>query len=378
MRFSDVIGLDKQKAFLISGVQSNRIAHAQFFEGPRGSGNLALALAYIQYIHCSDKSSQDSCGVCTNCKQFANLVYPDLRLSFPYYGSKSIATDFYADFKTALDKNSYMDFAMWAQWLDAENKKLNIPALEMKQMAQHMNLQPFSDGYKVQLIWMPEFLGAEANMLLKLIEEPPENSLFILVGESAENVLTTIKSRTQITRIPPIDNQSMVQHLERTHELDADGALRIAAMCGGDYLLAQELLDNSENEYLEPFIQWLRLVIAVKRFEMISFSESIGKKGRVYQKGFLHYALEILRSTLLWKEADVEPGFSEKESEFIRKLRKVIDLHVVEEALSLISDSLYSIDRNINQKLIFNTLSHHMMAVFGKKRKKEQATNTSK
>jgi DNA polymerase-3 subunit delta' len=170
----------------------------------------------------------------------------------------------------------------------------------------------------------------------------------------------------------------MVQHLERTHELDADGALRIAAMCGGDYLLAQELLDNSENEYLEPFIQWLRLVIAVKRFEMISFSESIGKKGRVYQKGFLHYALEILRSTLLWKEADVEPGFSEKESEFIRKLRKVIDLHVVEEALSLISDSLYSIDRNINQKLIFNTLSHHMMAVFGKKRKKEQATNTSK
>ena len=126
MRFSDVIGLDKQKAFLISGVQSNRIAHAQFFEGPRGSGNLALALAYIQYIHCSDKSSQDSCGVCTNCKQFTNLVYPDLRLSFPYYGSKSIATDFYADFKTALDKNSYMDFAMWAQWLDAENKKLNI------------------------------------------------------------------------------------------------------------------------------------------------------------------------------------------------------------------------------------------------------------
>jgi DNA polymerase III subunit delta' len=371
MRFADVIGQEKAKSSLKAGVDAGRIPHAQFFVGPEGSGSMALALAYVQYIHCSQRTD-DSCGECTNCRQFSGMIYPDLRFTYPFAGKDSLSDDFRGKWDQAFKANPYLNLSQWMDILDV--KTVNIFIKELKHLAHNMEFQPFADGYKVQFIWHPEFMAGDSNAILKLIEEPPENSLFILVGESTETVLKTIVSRTQIVRVPPIDNNSMRQVLMQKHGLTEAESMRISSICTGNYLLAQELIENKENEYLDTFIEWLRLINKVNRLEMLKHKEQLLKGGKVYQKGFLLYALSIFRAALLYKYANKEPEFSVKEREFIYKLKTVIDHEVVAKAEELISEYIYAIDRNVSARMIFNSLTHDMMAAFVKKRSRTQAT----
>src|ERR1017187_1675453 len=208
MLFSEVIGHYALKNKLLANLKSGKVSHAQLFLGQSGWGSLALALAYAQYVNCTNPGENDSCGACDNCRRMASLQHPDLHFSYPVIarksGTKPVSLEYIEEWRKAVLDNPYMDYAQWMQVIEAENKQGNITADECRDIIHKPSLKPMYDGYKILIMWLPEYLGKEGNILLKTLEEPAPNTLMILIAENEENILQTILSRTQIQRVTGI------------------------------------------------------------------------------------------------------------------------------------------------------------------------------
>src|ERR1700744_2084820 len=219
MQFNQIVGQEAVKQRLINTVAENRVSHAQLFLGPEGSGSLALAVAYAQYLSCENKRPDDSCGECSSCRKYQKLVHPDLHFSYPFFAKhkEDTATTFIEQWREAFLNSPYLTLDAWRGYLDAENKQANINIAECHQIIKKLSFKPFESAYKILILWLPEFLDKEGNALLKIIEEPQPNTLFLLVAQNQDQILNTILSRTQLVKIPALGYDEIREHLMLHH-----------------------------------------------------------------------------------------------------------------------------------------------------------------
>src|SRR6185503_7487987 len=276
MQFRDIVGQDAVKQRLLSSVKENRVSHAQLFLGPGGSGSLPLAVAYGQYLSCEDKQPDDSCGVCSSCRKYQKLMHPDLHFSYPFFAKhkEDTAITFIEQWREAFLNNPYLNLDTWREYLDAENKQANINIAECHQIIKKLSFKPFESPYKVLILWLPEYLDKEGNALLKIIEEPQPNTLFLLVAQNQDQILNTILSRTQLIKIPALGFNEIRDHLVEKHNQTIEAASQIAYLCNGNLADALAMLTDDTNSFHGQFVQWLRLCFGNKGIEIVAFVDT--------------------------------------------------------------------------------------------------------
>lgn len=301
MQFKDIIGQEDFKERLLNSVRYERMPHAQIFLGPEGCGKLAMALAFAQFVLCENSTENESCGECPACNKAGKMIHPDIHFSFPTVGSKMISSNFYKEWRTAIATNPYLNVNQWLQSIQAENKQGNITKDECVSIVNKLSFKTFEGSHKILIMWLPEYLRKEGNRLLKLIEEPPENTLFILVAENQELILNTILSRCQIVKVNKLSDEAIIGGLIEKEQLTEEEATRIAYLSNGNYNAAVSGIGQLENDSAADFIKWFRVCFAGKGAEMVAWVDEFSKLGRENQKQFLRYALHFLREYMVIK-----------------------------------------------------------------------------
>ncbi|WP_134087679.1 ATP-binding protein [Olivibacter sp. XZL3] len=368
MQFRDIVGQEQVKAHLINTVKENRVSHAQLFLGPEGSGSLPLALAYAQYINCENKQENDSCGSCSSCRKYTKLIHPDLHFSYPFFAShkEDTASTFIEQWRTSFLKNPYLNLDSWRNSLDAGNKQANINIAECHHIIQKLSLKAFEASYKVLIMWLPEFLDKEGNTLLKLIEEPPANTLFLLVTQNQDQLLNTIISRTQLVKIKAIDKPSLTEFLVEEKGLSRERAAQLAYISEGNMQQALSLLSDEGGGYFQLFVQWLRFCFGGKVLDIMQIvEEDLSKLGRENQKSFLLYAIQMMRDVVLYKEgAKALVHLPEAELSFVEKFSPLYETAKLEACVSIFEKTSYYVERNANPKILFLDVSLQLVLLF--------------
>ena len=370
MKFSEVIGQENIKKSLIYAVNVNRIPHALLFEGPEGTGKLSLAIAFAQYINCEDKQEDDSCGRCISCLKFKKLIHPDLHFVFPIFKgekTKAVCDEFLSSWREMILESPYFTPQDWFAYIGKEKGQGMIYAEEASEIMRKLNLKTFEADYKCMIIWLPEKMNVTAsNKLLKILEEPPEKTVFILITEEIESMLPTMLSRCQAIRVPPIDDANLYNSLFSQFELSDHEVKGAVLMSDGNYLRAIDLLENNEDNqmYLDSFITLMRMAYGKKILDLIEWAESMGRLSLEKQKGFLGYMLKAMRENFMITEgagsrviqSPAERSFSEKFHPFIND-RNIFTL--TEEA----ERAHYHLTRNGRAKIIFMDMALSIMQV---------------
>ena len=369
MPFKDIIVLESEKVFLRQMVENNHLPHALLFLGPKGCGKLPLAIAFAQYILCEQKQSNGACGNCDNCQKASRFIHPDIHFSYPIVGSKVNCDTFLSDWRSALTNSPYLGYNQWMQLIGAENKQGNINKEECVNIIKKLSLKTFEASHKILIMWLPEFLGKEGNRLLKLIEEPPEQTLFILVAEDSEKILNTILSRCQLLKFSPLSDEAIADGLVEKTNVGREKAISTAHLANGDFNEALRLIHQKEGDYSSMFLDWLRKCYKGHGPEMVQWVNQFADLGRENQKQLILYGLHFLREYTLLKVAGLEKlRLTEKELETARNLTNVIAFDQVETINNLLSDCHYYIERNANPKVLFLDASIQMNQILKRKR----------
>lgn len=369
MQFKEIVGHKSIKSHLINSVKNNRVSHAQLFLGPEGSGSLALALAYAQYINCENKNEDDSCGLCPSCRKYEKLIHPDLHFSYPFFakGKEETATTYMDEWRKAFLTNPYLGLSFWREQLDSGNKQANINIAEAHDIIKKLSLKSFESEYKVLIMWLPEYLDTQGNALLKLIEEPPAKTLFLLVAENQDKIINTIISRTQLIKINKLHHDEMKNYLIEDRGIDTNKAKEIAFIADGNVQEALNLIhQHGENETFSILVQWLRFIVTDNGKEIISLTEDkLSKLGRENQKSFLLYAINMMRQIILMQQGLRNLVFlQEEEFAFVEKFSGLFRFEQLEEAINILEKSHYGIERNGNAKILFLDLSLQLVLLF--------------
>lgn len=366
MKFKDIIGLEKTKKHLIQTVTDNRISHAQLFLGQKGSGNLALAIAYAQYINCTNKQNNDSCGTCASCIKFEKLIHPDLHFIFPVAKLKgmkdaSSQDDFFLSKwrEISYDKNYHFTLNEWYEKMGIENKQGSINTHDAKSVVKTLMYKSYESEYKIMLIWMPELLHiSAAPRLLKIIEEPPKKTLFLLVAESTDKIIKTILSRAQIVKIPNY-NESDIEKYFST-KTSPQKAKEAAYLANGSIVEARRVINVSETEkyYFESFRKWMRSCFKADFLAITDFVNEISKQVRERQKSFLHYSLKLIRYCIIKNySGDELIRLAGEEKKFVSDFSPFINDKNVEQLYEEINTAMYYIERNAKSEIVFTNLS---------------------
>jgi len=363
MLFKEIIGQQAVKDRLIRSIKEGRISHAQLFLGPEGSGSLALALAYAQYISCSDKQAEDSCGQCLSCVKYNKLVHPDLHFVYPVALSKTnrVSSDLANNWREFFLDNPYITLFGWFETLDAENKQAVIGVDESVDILRKLNLTTYESEYKIMIIWQAEKMNQEAaNKLLKILEEPPENTLFLLVCENEDQLLRTIISRTQLIKIFKINDIELINALIERHNVSPEVAKNIAHIADGNYSAALTLIDETENAKLNllTFQKLMRISFKFDAKGVMAWIDEIAAAGRERQKQFLNYALRIMRESLIINYANGSlVKLSTEEENFVKNFSPFIHINNIEGIVEELNKAYYHMERNANVKILFMDLA---------------------
>lgn len=363
MFFRDVIGQQAVKQRLVHGVQDSRISHAQLFFGPEGSGTLAMAMAYARFVHCTNRGSEDSCGVCPSCQKHDKLVHPDLHLVYPIALSKDVrvSTSVIKEFRDAFLSNPYLTLNDWFEKLEAENKQPVIPVDESAEILKKLSLTTFEGEYKIMIIWMAEKMNLQAaNKLLKILEEPPDKTLFLLVTEAEDQLLRTIVSRTQLVKISRLSDEELKTAIMQRFSLGGEEATRIAFQADGSFSAATELIQKDEQAVfnLQVFQKWMRACLRFDAGKVLEAVDEFAAAGRERQKQFLSYALEMVRESLLVNYADQSLiRIAGEERSFIVKFAPFVHAANAHRFMQEINLAHVHIERNGSAKIIFLDLS---------------------
>lgn len=365
MVFSDIIGQSRTKTFLLQLAQSERVPHALLFLGPTGSGNLALAVAFAQLLQCENQSpipnSQSPICECNACRKAAQFTHPDIHFSFPTVGTNAVSTDYLKQWRAALSENPFMDANSWLQRLGAENKQGNITKEECNAILKKLSLKAFEGRYKILVMWLPEYLGKEGNRLLKLIEEPPEQTIFLLAAENQDLILNTILSRCQLVKTDFLSDEEVMEGLQRQRGLDENRARQVAFLADGDFNTALQIADNPENDDARLLLDWLRKCWRGNGVELVKWTEEFAKLGRENQKQFLHYGLHFLREMLsLVATGNPQLRLRPEELATAQNMAKVLDFEKIAQISNLFNDNIYYVERNANPKILFLDTSIQM------------------
>ena len=397
MQFNQIIAHEPIKNKLKDLVQKNRLSHALLFLGKEGSGSLQLAIAFAQYILCEkvngkqqDKNEtslfgeeviqegiainlEDSCGVCNSCKKVSQLIHPDLHFSYPALKKDSrhdrvLSTDYIQEWREFIQQFPYNNVTDWINFLKENakskienpvNKQGNITVFECDDIIHKLSLKPFESSYKILIMWMPEYLGKEGNKLLKLIEEPPANTLFIFVAEDEESILPTILSRTQLIKIPSFSNSEVKGELVKNYHVDLEKASQIAAISEGNFREALQLLENPEEDIQARIREWLNVIVKNNINLQLKWVEEISKIGREKQKSFLKYFIHLLEQAIRCEYLDEEnlEMIPEKDRDFSIRLNKICSLEAQEAIIKELEKAIYYVERNAHAKMLFHALT---------------------
>jgi len=360
MQFKQIVGQEAIKQRLINSVKENRVSHAQLFLGPAGSGSLPLAVAYAQYLSCEDKQPDDSCGECSSCRKYQKLMHPDLHFSYPFFAKHKddTAITFIEQWREAFIANPYLSLDAWRGYLEAENKQANINIAECHQIIKKLSFKPFESAYKILILWLPEYLDKEGNALLKIIEEPQPNTLFILVAQNQDQILNTILSRTQLIKIPALGYDEIKNFLVEKHHQTAEAAAQVAYLSNGNLAEALAMLQDDNNSFHTQFVQWLRLCFGNKGIEIVGFVELAAKMGRENQKNFLRYGVNFLRECcLILSGAETLVHLPPQELETAQRMAKAMSIPLAKGIINELEKAHYHIERNANPKILFLDVS---------------------
>ncbi|MEO5569664.1 MAG: hypothetical protein ABIS37_01940 [Bacteroidia bacterium] len=378
MQFSEIIGQQAVKQRLIYSVNENRIAHAQLFFGPEGSGNLALAIAYAQFLSCESRMENDSCGHCSSCKKYNKLIHPDLHFSYPtapLKDRKARSLEFAKEWREAIIENPYLGLQDWYEFIGVENKQGFISVEESAEIVRRLTLKTFESKYKIMIIWMPEIMRTDAaNKLLKIIEEPPDQTIFLLVTENRDQIITTILSRTQLVKINRLADKELNQALKEKFNLEFHETQRIVHLSDGNYNVAQAMA-NQESVSIEiekEFIDWMRMCLfltnASKQEETLGslndWIDVMVKAGRERQKNFISYGLEIGHECIITNYADASLArMTDEVIPTFSKFVKFINQNNAELFTEELNKAGFHIMRNANPRILFLDLSFKMNKV---------------
>jgi DNA polymerase-3 subunit delta' len=367
MRFTDIYGHEDVKERLKNTVKDQRVSHAQLFLGPEGSGNLALAVAYAQYINCRNRTEDDSCGTCPSCIKYAKLAHPDLHFIYPVATNKEVekkprSSDFISQWRELLLENNLMvSLEDWVEKISVENKQVIINADDCSEINRTLNYKSYESEYKVMIIWMAEkIFYSAAPKILKILEEPPGKTLFMLIAENQDLILPTILSRTQLVKIIKFEDWQIREMLVNKCDIPGEQAARISNLAEGNFVLALKLLNEAEDENYnyETFRDWMRLCYKHSIIEILSLTGVFSKLGREKQKNFLNYCLRMTRlcfhaglgNNSLVKLDGEAALFSKNFSKFINQAN-------VAGFADEFQKAVYHIERNANPSILFLDLS---------------------
>jgi DNA polymerase-3 subunit delta' len=380
MQFKDIIGQKPVIDRMLSSYRENRVAHTQLLLGEQGTGVFPLAMAFAQFINCQNKLDNDSCGVCPSCKKHEKYSHPDLHFYFPTTTNDSIKKDpkselFLNDFREFATKNqAYITQIGWYNHLKVGNKQGSIFVRDASDILQKMSLKSYEAPYKVIIIWMAERLNEPAsNKLLKTFEEPPENTIIILIAERYELLLPTVRSRSQLLRIPKIAIKDISEALIRKYDLEDQQADNIALLSSGNWNLAIDLYENTEDVQSNfiAFRQWLRHCFKPGNYtELNKFNTEMARMGREKQKGFLNYGLEMVHQSILHNQQQDELVLKNgEELDFSSKLAPYINTSNQQEIYQLLNEAIYHIERNAHPGILFTDLSFKLIDLLYRGRK---------
>jgi DNA polymerase-3 subunit delta' len=395
MQFSEIIGQTEIKQQLADLVQHNRLSHALLFLGKEGSGSLPLALAFSQYLVCEKVngknkailsgpslfgddpvsgiqhpvSQTDSCGICPACLKAQQLVHPDIHFSYPTVtkkpGEKPVATDFIVEWRDFIKLNPYGNLFDWIEMIkEKENSQGKITAEECNDIIRKLSLKSFESEYKILIMWMPEMLEKEGNKLLKIIEEPPANTLFILVTENEARVLPTIVSRCQLIKIPALEPKDIEETLIRRNKTEPTIARQVAGISEGNYREALLSLQHAEEDWQALLREWLNAILKTGPVAQAKWVEEISRMGREKQKQFLRYFNHLLEQAVHLRVAGpaaragqpemVRPG---SETDFAERLNKIAGIEQQQAIIEELDRASYYIERNAHGKMLFHALT---------------------
>ena len=365
MNFQKVIGQQSVKEQLTQLVNADRLPHALLFLGPGGSGKLAMAIALAQYLLCEKRREGESCGSCRNCLKTSKLIHPDIHFSYPIVGAKMTSPDYLKQWRSAVLDNPYMDVNYWLQFIGAKNKQGNINKEECLRIIKQLSLKSFETDYKVLIIWLPEYLKKEGNRLLKLIEEPPDNTIFILVAEDAELILNTILSRCQIIKFMALSDEEVQLGLIEKMGIDKEKAAAIAHLANGNFNEALSLANSSENDNAALFLEWMRKCYKGNGAELVPWTEQFASLGRERQKHFFQYGLHFMREFMTYKITENQKvRLSNQELKTVVDLSKIMTFEQIDPIIQLLNDSYYFIERNANVKVLGLDASIQLNKIF--------------
>ncbi|WP_407523585.1 hypothetical protein PDL71_17435 [Lacibacter sp. MH-610] len=385
MQFSAIIGQQSTIEQLKEMVDNNRLSHAILMIAKEGAGGLPLALAFSNYVVSRSEQQKPAAAPVMGlfgeevapaavsshgAELAAQYIHPDIHYSYPVIprksGDKPISTDYINEWREFIKQYPYGNVYDWLQFIGAENKQGNITASECADIIRKLNLKSFESEYKILVLWMPEYLGNEGNKLLKLIEEPPANTLFILVAENESLVLPTIVSRCQTVRIPPIEINEVAQALQQRAKLSAEQANQIAGVSEGNYREALQLIQHAEEDWQSLLREWLNSVLRTGPVAQVKWVETVSALGREKQKQFLRYFTHLLEQSIrLRTMGEDNLPLTGTEKDFAVRLNKMCDVSRIQAITQELDKAAYYIERNANAKLLFMALTiklYHIIA----------------
>jgi DNA polymerase III subunit delta' len=391
MRFSEIIGQNDVKKQLVEMVQHNRLSHALLFLGKEGSGSLLLAIALAEYLTCEKANPilrqaqdqklnsgsslfddpeirnlkfeilNDSCGTCSSCIKAQQLIHPDIHFSYPVVtkksGSPPISTDYISEWREFIKSYPYGNVYDWLQFIGAENKQGNITAQECNDIIRQLNLKSFESEYKILIMWMPEYLGNEGNKLLKLIEEPPPNTLFILIAENESLILPTIVSRCQLIKIPALEIKEIEEALIARNNANPETVRQAASVSEGNYREALQLVQHAEEDWQALLREWLNAILKTGPVAQTKWVEEISRLGREKQKQFLRYFNHLLEQAIRHNLMGENIYLPENEKDFANRLNRIADISQQQAIIEELDKATYYIERNANAKILFHALT---------------------
>jgi DNA polymerase-3 subunit delta' len=356
MYFRDIIGLHDVKQHLIDSVRRGLIPHARMFYGPEGVGKLPLAIAYARYLNCENRVENDSCGECPSCQKFDKFAHPDLHFVFPVIKSK-VSDEYLKDWREFLSKNRYFNLNTWLNFIDAQNAQGLIYSKESEEIIRKLNLKVYEAKYKIMIVWLPEKMHEScANKLLKMIEEPPDNTIFLLISEELEQVLQTIQSRCQPLHVRPLEGEEIIQGIRQNYGLDEPVAQSVAHIANGSFLKAIDIIQSSDEtkENFDLFVKMMRASVMRNIKSIKEVANEIAAVGREKQKSFLTYSLRMFREYFVnnLNQPDIV-YINEAEKQFGQKFAPFINERNIEEFNNEFSLAYKQIEQNGNAKIIF-------------------------
>ncbi|MCH7414780.1 hypothetical protein MM213_14865 [Belliella sp. R4-6] len=376
MLFSSIPGLQEVKERIIQAVQNNHLAHALLFHGPEGSANLQMALALSTYLHCENPSDTDACGQCPSCHKMEKLIHPDMNFVVPAPGEekddddKKKKVDFIASFRNFALTTGYGNISDWIYHNNIDKKQLNISRGTARNILKTISLKSFEGGYKIMLIWGAEYMNTQAaNSLLKVLEEPPEKTLFLLLTTQPEQLLTTILSRTQKVMIRAFTDEEIKEHLVLEGMCSKEASEQIAPLADGNMREAYRLVDQVQDENTSQIRDWYRLCFTLKIGEILQLAEIFAQKDKEAQKSLLLSGLNVLREVILSKSqltglmrsVPQDRGFIENLGIHVLDEEKIANMYIK------MNQAHYHLERNASAKILFTDLSFQLARIMRKK-----------